>query len=464
MVCAAAALIFAFAAFAARVVERVALSWYRVWTSLPVRQFVWRTIGMATTARLLVAMLPASSALPADPAAGDIHWYHETAVALASGAGLSFDGAPTAYRPPGYSFLLSLTYGLAGPHPQLAWFWGTLATALLLFSAHGAASLLYGPAVARVATLCLAVYPALALATGQTMSDLVFAAGLTAILHYVLAGGARSAPSLLVTGVMLGLVTLVRSVGLAMVVPVLFIVLVDRGARSAAVIVLPFLVGLAAPLCLWALRNHSVFGQFALDTNTGFNLLVGNHPGASGGFSFDQASRSFAPPAYNLSEVGLDRVFASRAISFIFSNPGEWVRSWPKKLVQLFALELWAARGAFPADTRALALKYGLYAFCQLSYTGLFTLFCARLLSFADPEQRPRHRQWVGFLVGAALASVALVTFGLDRYRLPFLPWMIIEASVAYCGFCSSRESGNKKRALDGGGIKPETTTAPLHP
>jgi hypothetical protein len=320
---------------------------------------------------------------------------------------------------------------------------------LLLFSVHGAAASLYGPAVARIATLGLAVYPALALVTGQTMSDLVFTAALTVLIHHALTNGLRSTFSTLLTGVALGLVTMVRSIGIAAVGPILFVVLADRGVRRAATLAVPLVAGLALPLSLWALRNRAVFGLFALDSNTGFNLLIGNHPGASGGYSWDQASQMFAAlgSALNINEVRLDRVYASRAVSFICSNPGEWVLSWPKKLVHLFALEVSAARGVFPETAHVPYLKYGLYAFCQLSYAALFTLFCVRLLSFFDPGQRPRKRQWVGLGVGAAVVCVAVVTFGLDRYRLPFLPWMMIEASVAFCSFCSSRAAAGSHPA-----------------
>lgn len=443
-VCAVAALVSAAAALAGSAIERLARSWHGFWCSLSAQRFAWWVAALATFARLPVALLPTS------PEEGDTIWYHKTAIALARGAGFSCDGVPTAYRPPGYSFLLSLAYKVAGPRPQVAWFWGTLATALLLFSAYGAAASLYGAAVARIATVGLAVYPALAFLTGQTMSDLVFTAALTAVVHRALTGGTRNALAILTTGVALGLVALVRSIGIAAVVPILLVALADRGARTIAMIAVPLVAGLMLPLSFWALRNHGVFGLFALDTNTGFNLLIGNHPGASGGYSWDNAARMFAPPPYdalNLNEVRLDRVYASRALSFIGSNPGQWLLSWPKKLVHLFALEVSAARGVLPETTRSLWLKYGLYALGQLSYAALFTAFCVRLLSFADRELRPRRRQWVGLAIGATVACVAVVTFGLDRYRLPFLPWMMIEASVAFCGYCGSRAVGVSRPA-----------------
>ncbi len=87
----------------------------------------------------------------------DPHWYHDTAVSLASGDGLAFRGALTAYRPPGYPWLLALTYTVFGPHPALAWVWGILATSVLLVATHHIALRLHGTTVARISLVVLHV-------------------------------------------------------------------------------------------------------------------------------------------------------------------------------------------------------------------------------------------------------------------------------------------------------------------
>jgi hypothetical protein len=48
----------------------------------------------------------------------------------------------------------------------------------------------------------------------------------------------------------------------------------------------------------------------------------------------------------------------------------------------------------------------------------------------ADATTRPHGLQWIGFIVTLYFMLMAMLFFGLDRFRLPFLPWMIIEGSI----------------------------------
>ncbi len=129
----------------------------------------------------------------------------------------------------------------------------------------------------------------------------------------------------------------------------------------------------ALPLAWWGARNHALFGVFTLATNTGRNLFLGNHAGASGGY-----------PVQGEAPFGLVSVRG-------LNEAAQWLlheRSYPA----------W--------------FKYRIYATSQLSYLLLLVLVSLRLLSFAHRRERPQGLQWTGWIVGATL------------------PWMIIEASV----------------------------------
>ena len=153
-------------------------------------------------------------------------WYHSTAIAIAAGQGLQLNGVPTAYRPPGYSALLGLTYRLFGPYPEWAWFWGVASTGIILLTTYRLADRLYGETIARIATLIIALYPALILYTGQPMSDLVFTAGLMLVWYVVTLHPPYRWLETIGIGVLLGLLTLTRSVsiGLPLVVPLLWFI------------------------------------------------------------------------------------------------------------------------------------------------------------------------------------------------------------------------------------------------
>ncbi len=395
--------------------------------ALSARRFVLLAVCAGASIRVPVAVLWTP------PATSDALWYHAAAAALASGAGLAVDGSLTAYRPPGYPWLLSQLYRPFGPHPGLAWVWGLAATVLLLASLHRIARQLYGEAVARGAVLALAAYPALVFSTGQPMSDLAFTAALTTLLAWALRTTALRIPASLAAGLALGLLALIRTVGAAFL-PVLLLIWFarTREVRRVALHGLLAAAALVVPLGAWSLRNRALFGRATLATNSGLNLLIGNHPGASGGY--DPALGVPAAAVQGLNEAEADGVLLDRAAGFAVAHPLRALALWPKKLFHLFAFELSAAQTFFAGRPTAPGLKYGSYVASQAAYLALFGLCLLRCTGLAAGAQRPAGLQWTGFWVAGTVLLAALATFGQDRFRLPLLPWMVLEAGVAVRG------------------------------
>lgn len=394
-------------------------------SALPVRKFVALVVLAATAVRVLIAFIPS------DVAVTDPQWYHATAVSLASGDGLAFRGALTAYRPPGYPGLLALTYTLFGPHPALAWTWGIIATSLLLVAAHQIALRLHGATVARVATLGVAIYPALAIFTALPVSDLVFTAGVTALLCWVVTREFPRWSASFVIGITLGVLTLTRSAGLAFAGAIVFVWWTKQPkVRPLVLPVVVLICATALPLAWWVARNHALFGVPTLATNTGRNLLLGNHAGASGGYPVQGRAPFGLVSVRGLNEAEADRRYLNQAADFVRHEPGAWLGLLPRKLMHLFAFELTGAQWLLHEQSYPAWFKYGIYATSQLSYVLLLVLVLVRPLSFTQRRERPQRLQWTGWIVGATVVLTTLVTLGQDRFRMPFLPWMIIEASV----------------------------------
>lgn len=402
--------------------------------------------AMATGVRALLALDPArfwtvlavctclprllASLISYEPLA-DASWYHATAASLARGEGLAVQGQPTAYRGPGYSFLLSLAYRVGGDNPALAWLWGMLATAVIVIALHRIGGQLYDEGVGRLAACMGALYPALVLMTGQVMSDLPFVAGLLALIAYVLACAPYRLVSCLVAGLGIGLLTLVRpvAIGLIVVVPLIWMLRKPDGCKFAlalAMIVPSFL------LCVspWVLRNQAVFGAPVLGTNLGMNAYGGNRPGASGG-----ADRFELPPQVEASgdanEAQRDALLLRAAMDFVIAHPVDALAKVPGALLHLYLLETEVVSALFqgPHPSPASA-KHALYGLSQFSYAAVLMVLLIRILSWQHREQRPRGTQWAGCLIAAYFTAVCLVLHAQDRYRLPILPWMLIEGSV----------------------------------
>jgi 4-amino-4-deoxy-L-arabinose transferase-like glycosyltransferase len=379
------------------------------------RAFLALAAGAALVPRAFAALVWAA------PATSDARWYHEAAASLASGQGFAVEGVPTAYRPPGYPFLLSLLYRAFGRQPVLAWIPGLLATALLLAAVHRLGRTAADERTARLGVLALALHPSLALATGQAMSDLPFAAALAALTAWLLQAEPWRLRNTLLLGGALGLLALTRSVGAAFLPALLLPWHLRRpDLRKAALH-----GGLAAlvvfsALGAWAARNGRVLGKAVVATNVGLNLHIGNHPGAGGGYAPAPAVEAGSP-----GEAAADAAHGRAARAFLRDRPLEALSLLPKKLFHLLAFDLSAAQEALGGGGRPAWLKALAYGACQGFHLLLLGAFLAGLAAL----RRPPGLTPVGLAIGATVLLVSLATFGQDRFRMPFLPWMALGAA-----------------------------------
>lgn len=388
--------------------------------------------GLAFGLRLPVLLL-----LP-PPLRSDGLWYHTTAAAIAAGQGLQEYGVPTAYRPPGYSTLLAISYRLFGPHAEWAWFWGIVSTGIILLTTYRLAEQLYNKHVARIATLIIAVYPALILYTGLPLSDVVFTAGLMLVWCLVTLHPPYRWSGTIGTGLALGLLTLTRSVsvGLFLVVPLLWFIK-HADIRKLLVHFTLLTCVIAACLLPWVLRNYAIFGTPTLGTNMGLLLYMGNHTNASGSYDLTVVPTALKAPNIQLNEAQIDQIYLQAAIEFIFTHPSEALSSLPKKAIHLLLLEVSAAQTLF--QDQPFWFKYASYGITQIFYLPILILFALRLFNSLDPASRPHGIQWIGLIVAAYFTLIAILFIGEDRYRLPFLPWMIIESSVVVAWLSNPR-------------------------
>jgi 4-amino-4-deoxy-L-arabinose transferase-like glycosyltransferase len=187
---------------------------------------------------------------------------------------------PTAFRPPLFPFALGVVYKLVGT--------GSLATrweaGRLLGSAFGAATValiglialrLWGRRTALVAAGIAAVYPPLVMVGSSLMSEslfivLVLAAVLSALQARDSEHGWRWAA---LSGALIGLGALTRGNGLALVVPVAFLVWVGRPRLRRRAVVAPIAVVGATVLTLapWTVRNLVEYHELVpITTETGY--------------------------------------------------------------------------------------------------------------------------------------------------------------------------------------------------
>lgn len=367
----------------------------------------------------------------------DPAFYRRYAADLALGRGYidHASGEPTAYFPIGYpAFLTALT-----------WFdkhvFGTTDVTKLA----AVANLVLGTAtiglVARLgrrlvdvwtgvaAALVVAVYPNFVFHAAVLLSEPLF--GFLIVLALViLLGPDRRPPSmsrLVAGGVVMGLATLVRPVALV-IIPVVFVVGwialdVRRALRVAAI------VGAVAVLvCVpWMVRNKVVMGTFALSTNTGDNLCIGNNFQTLGHYDYPQQGCFDHPTRTTAAgEVAQNDELTKRAIRYALDHPSSelqllWWRTyytWYSDGDGLFAAESY---GTDPFINERL--RDVLRSLSEASNFVVLALAALGLPAFFR-RRRPDRLLLIAFAGGLFLAILPF--FGDPRFKAPIILFLAV--------------------------------------
>jgi 4-amino-4-deoxy-L-arabinose transferase-like glycosyltransferase len=373
----------------------------------------------------------------------DAAHYQESAARLASGLPLP----PTPHWVPLYPIVLSPFYFLFGPH----WVVARLANAIL----GGVACALLIPWTARafdreaalLAGALYAVYPPSIAHSGHIMSENLLVPLLLAVCLALSSCSER--PTIgraAALGALLGLASMTH--GDAVVLLVLVVgrlafawrrALGRSGWKYLGAIVLAYVVMLVP----WTIRNHRLFGRLIpLTTSAGPTLLDGNNDTSRGRATDRRALPQELQRALQRA-APIERDVLARRLAL------EWMKSNPDKLIPLSILklgELWSPRTAFffRSPTRHPRLQEWTP---PLIFP--FLLVMGWLGVLYAPPRAARAGLW---LVFAQAHIVALVFFGLDRYRLALATLWVAPAAWVL--------SGGRRRAHVVGWLPPRK--APL--
>jgi len=214
----------------------------------------------------------------------DSNFYHETATSLANGDGYTFQGKPTAFFPPGFSFVLTPAYALLGSDPKSGQIMNLLISCLLALTGILLAHRLWGNVAARWTCLIFALEPSQILMPAFLMSEVLCGALVLGVLFWSLR--LHSFRGILVASVLSVCAGMTRGHGFlilpAAITTLWFLHREDRTRYLRAFLVVLVITG--ASVTLWAYRNQSQLGHPVLiATNAGITLLMGNNPNARGG-------------------------------------------------------------------------------------------------------------------------------------------------------------------------------------
>jgi 4-amino-4-deoxy-L-arabinose transferase-like glycosyltransferase len=396
----------------------------------------------------LVLRLGFVAATPHYKLVDDATDYDRHARSIAAGDGYADVGLPgrqSAFRPPGYTYLLGGVYALTGvedrpeadrvlPGRIANALLGTLVVALI----GVVAAQLWGRTPALVAMAGGAVYVPLILVGGSIMSEILFAALLLGALAAAIAHR-RSAHRwrwALLAGLLGGLTVLTRANALVLLVPLAFAVWDARPRFSWRALGPPVALGVVALLCVtpWTIRNANVFGQFVpVSTQLG-SALAGTYNTEAMADRENPASwrslRRIEEYKYLtdqwrvISEAELERKLRAVSLDFIEAHPG-----------YVLKVMWWDTR-------RALDLaswRWSLHTASTISVTPgwagagvvCFWVFALLALAGACTVAARRTPWWVWAMPVLVYLGVVAMVFETPRYRTGIDPFVVMLAALA---------------------------------
>ena len=366
----------------------------------------------------------------------DAREYDEHARSVAVGEGFSerITGKPTAFRPPGYVYLLAGAYRLAGVERspvearilvgrRMGAILGALGVALIGVLAWQ----LWGSAAGIVATALAAVYvPSIFVATAL-MSEQLFVVLMLATLIAVLAW--RRTPRwwlVLLAGGLAGLAVLTRANGLILLLP-LALAIWRRSPWPPVLLVAVALLTIAP----WTLRNASTLGAFVPVTTQLGSALAGTYNGEAradpknpGSWrslrrveEYDHLTDDFATTPEAVMEGDLRRA----ALTFIGEHPAYLlsVAYWNTRRLLDLASWRWSIHTASTISVTAGWAAIGVICFWVFAALALLGVRRAPAPAFV----------WLVPL--AMYVSVVFLAAETPRYRAPLDPFVIALAALA---------------------------------
>ena len=203
---------------------------------------------------------------------------------------------------------------------------------------------------------------------------------------------------------------------------------------------LPFVVGLAIVFLPVVARNYSVDGGFYLTTSQfGSNFYIGNNPNADGTYAslrFGRGAPEFERlDAKEVAEESVGRTLSpsevssfwtGRAIRYITSEPGSWLKLTGRKILLLFNhTEMLDTESQESYAEYSTPLRIG-------GWFGHFGLLMPLAIAGLIATWPERRRLWLIHALTLAYAASVVVFYVFARYRFPLVPFLIVFAAAPF--------------------------------
>ncbi|HTR82764.1 MAG TPA: glycosyltransferase family 39 protein [Bacteroidota bacterium] len=385
-----------------------------------------------------LALRCAAIAVYHSPLVSDDKDYVAIAHSIVHGDGIALDGKPTAYRLPGYPLLLACSYSLFGETNlpiKILQALADVGSCMLLFLLGRR---LFSEKIGLVAAAILALFPIQILYVTHLMTETLFTTILLLIIWIVLKEEGRPtfASSDVIVGILIGVGSLLR----ATILPLPLVIFLYRqkagysfrsNLKSIATIGAVMIV-IISP---WIGRNAIEFHRISMTSNAGVNFWMGNHPGASGAYSFPRTDNPLIgiQDDFQRSDAGF-----KLGLEFVRSHPLDELLIVGKKFAHFFAADYWLLMMMEYKEAWATAGSAATI-FRQLSLTNVIALHAPYVLvlllgTFGLVFPADKESKTIFFFRTLLLywLIVHLVFYADARYRFPIVPIFMLTAAYGW--------------------------------
>lgn len=297
---------------------------------------------------------------------------------------------------------------------------------------------------ARISAWIVACYPMLLVyPLGLGTENLFFVLLLSSFLFLLRSAETPSTFNLILSGILLALTALTRSVILPFVILSFFVLFLLH--RRRAILFIVAFIAVAAP---WVIRNSLLHQKLTgIETSMGYNLYLGYHPEGDGSFIFG--------PSLDLLTImddsERDKIGTQKALGFIQAQPGRSVPLAVNRLGFFFGLEKRVLMYFYSNDILGFIPKPVLLTVSAILLLPFILLSISAVFGLSLLRKNPRTILLILLFASYILPHVFILSE--DRFHLALIPFFAILAAYFWVGgltgvFSRWQESASGKTAV----------------
>ncbi len=266
--------------------------------------------------------------------------YHDLGISLARGDGLSnAEGSPTAKRPPGWPFVLSIIYRSI-ERPLAAKFFNVIlltAISFLIFLIVRRSQEKSG----IIAIFLIFIFP-IFYYISSTLYTQVCGSFLFILSTYILLRYPLETSMHLLAGLVYGILVLTTPAFL-LVSPIVVLHIFYSNRKSSMKRIQNsaiFIISMVLVVAPWTIRNYRIFNMFIpVSSNSGINLFIGNSEKTTANSGVNILFEEDQVFPEGLDEIAEDKFFREAAVKWIKKNPKKAFDSLLEKGIQLLQFQ-----------------------------------------------------------------------------------------------------------------------------